>query len=278
MVKLNMLHRLPTFGGEASRLAENAGEATHQQLIDQLREFTYSLELNDNTTQRIIYCQLEIVVVRVGEELKIIKLLASWGTYLTVKKLSKETNAEPVLLSCILRYLASMKLIKETGKDCWSARHPGEWMLQYMQGQKTRLNTFFLEKEVGGWKPTSGKDVPLVDVGGTAVRHLDELKAKTAGIEGRVILQELPKDNTLRSGQDQPHDTNAAAENPAVENTVYDIDTPQSVKDAKFYYIRSVFHNSHDEKCCRSILSNIGPAMGKNQFSEEIFSDFNVSW
>ncbi|TGO16902.1 hypothetical protein BTUL_0022g00020 [Botrytis tulipae] len=219
MVKLNMLHILSTFGGEASRLAENAGEATHQQVIDQLRELTYSLESNDNTTQRIIYRQLEIVVVRMGERLWIFRLLASWEIYLTVEKLSKETNAEPVLLGCILRYLASIKLIKETGKDYWSGRHPGKLMLQYMQDQKTRLDTFFLEKEVGGWKPTSG--------------------------------------------QDQPHDTNAAAKNPAVETTVYDIDTPQPVKNAKFYYIRSVFHDSQDEKCCRSILSNIVPAMGK---------------
>ncbi|KAF7941579.1 uncharacterized protein EAE97_006416 [Botrytis byssoidea] len=163
MVKLNMLHRLPTFGGEASRLGENAGEATHQQLIDQLRELTYSLESNDDTIQRIIYRQLEIVVVRVG-------------------------------------------------------RYPGEWMLQYMQGQKTWLDTFFLEKEVGGWKSTSGRGVPLVDVGGTADRILDEFKAKTAGIEGR----------------DQPHNTNAATENPDVETTAYDIDTPQPAKDAKF--------------------------------------------
>lgn len=49
-----MLHRLPIFGGEASRLAENASEATHQQLIHQPRELTYYLDPSDDTIQKIV--------------------------------------------------------------------------------------------------------------------------------------------------------------------------------------------------------------------------------
>jgi demethylsterigmatocystin 6-O-methyltransferase len=50
--------------------------------------------------------------------------------------------------------------------------------------------------------------------------------------------------------------------------------------DAKFYYIRSVFHDFQDDKC-RSILSNIVPAMGKDSIiliDEKIFPDSNVNW
>ncbi|KAF7916236.1 uncharacterized protein EAE98_010821 [Botrytis deweyae] len=60
-------------------------------------------------------------------------------------------------------------------------------MAQYMQGQKTCLDTFPLEKEMCGWKPTSGEDVLLVDVCGNVGPLLDELKAKTAGIENRIM-------------------------------------------------------------------------------------------
>src|SRR3954470_22293860 len=80
----------------------------------------------------------------------------------------------------------------------WVGRHPeiaanfGKWMAQYMQGQKTWLDAFPLDKEVGGWKPKNGEDVLLVDVGGNVGPLLDVLKAKIEGIEGRVILQEPP--------------------------------------------------------------------------------------
>ncbi|THV43899.1 hypothetical protein BGAL_0823g00030 [Botrytis galanthina] len=56
-------------------------------------------------------------MVRVGESLEIFKLLASWETCSAVGKLSKEAGTASVLLGRISRYLASMKLIKETGKD-----------------------------------------------------------------------------------------------------------------------------------------------------------------
>lgn len=52
-----------------------------------------------------------------GESLEIFKLLASWETCSAVEKLSKEAGTASVLLGRISRYLASMKLIKETGKD-----------------------------------------------------------------------------------------------------------------------------------------------------------------
>ncbi|PQE17125.1 O-methyl transferase B protein [Rutstroemia sp. NJR-2017a BBW] len=336
---------------QVKQLAEKADESTRRQLIDQLHELAYSLESSDDTMQRLTYRQLEIVMIRVGEDLKVFELLASSESPLTVEKLSKETGAAPTLLGRILRYLASMKLIKETGKDqytstnitktlavegnkagvyhqfnlvgpmwadlpnylsnheyrdmtdsndtCWHSanktdehifswvgRHPevaanfGKWMAQYMQGQKIWLDTFPIDKEVGSWKPKNGEDVLLVDVGGNIGPLLDALKAKIAGIEGRVILQEPPKDSNLRSGQDQPHKPDTAAAKPAVETTVHDMHTPQPVKNAKFYYIRSVFHDFPDDKC-RSILGNIVPAMGEDSvilIDEKIFPDSNVNW
>ncbi|APA07730.1 hypothetical protein sscle_03g025000 [Sclerotinia sclerotiorum 1980 UF-70] len=338
---------------QAKQLASTTSETTRQQLIEQLRDLTYSLETEDDTMQRLLYRQLEIVMIRVSEDLQLFELLSSTQNSMTVEELSQKTGAAPVLLGRVLRYLASMKLIKETGKNqytstkitktlavsgnkagvyhqynligpiwadlpnylarhnyqdmtdsndtCWHSanktdehifswvgRHPdvaanfGKWMARYMQGQKTWLDIFPFEKEVGSWKPTNGEDVLLVNVGGNFGPLLEGLKAKIAGIESRIILQELPKDSNLRSGQDQPHDGDAAAarEKPAVETTVHDIYTPQPVKSAKFYYIRSVFHDFQDEKCS-SILRNIVPAMGTESvilIDEKIFPDSNVNW
>ncbi|EDN91299.1 hypothetical protein SS1G_00702 [Sclerotinia sclerotiorum 1980 UF-70] len=300
---------------QAKQLASTTSETTRQQLIEQLRDLTYSLETEDDTMQRLLYRQLEIVMIRVSEDLQLFELLSSTQNSMTVEELSQKTGAAPVLLGRVLRYLASMKLIKETGKNqytstkitktlavsgnkaanktdehifSWVGRHPdvaanfGKWMARYMQGQKTWLDIFPFEKEVGSWKPTNGEDVLLVNVGGNFGPLLEGLKAKIAGIESRIILQELPKDSNLRSGQDQPHDGDAAAarEKPAVETTVHDIYTPQPVKSAKFYYIRSVFHDFQDEKCS-SILRNIVPAMGTESvilIDEKIFPDSNVNW
>jgi demethylsterigmatocystin 6-O-methyltransferase len=60
-------------------------------------------------------------MIRVGEDLKLFELLASSESPLTVEELSKETGAASTLLGRILRYLASMKLIKETGKDQYTS-------------------------------------------------------------------------------------------------------------------------------------------------------------
>lgn len=60
-------------------------------------------------------------MIRVGEDLKLFELLASSENSRTVDELSKETGAAPVFLGRVLRYLASMKLIKETGKDQYTS-------------------------------------------------------------------------------------------------------------------------------------------------------------
>ena len=40
---------------EVKRLAGNVNEATRKQMIDQLRELSYSLETPDDTLQRVMY-------------------------------------------------------------------------------------------------------------------------------------------------------------------------------------------------------------------------------
>ncbi|QSZ35291.1 hypothetical protein DSL72_008160 [Monilinia vaccinii-corymbosi] len=60
-------------------------------------------------------------MIRMGEDLKLFEFLASSEGSLTVEELFTETGAAPALLGRILRFLASMKLIKETGKDQYAS-------------------------------------------------------------------------------------------------------------------------------------------------------------
>jgi demethylsterigmatocystin 6-O-methyltransferase len=60
-------------------------------------------------------------MIRVGEDLKVFELLTASESPLTVEELLKETGASSTLMGRILRYFASMKLIKETGKDQYTS-------------------------------------------------------------------------------------------------------------------------------------------------------------
>lgn len=60
-------------------------------------------------------------MIRVGEDLKLFELLASNEEPMTVNDLAQKTGAASVLLARIMRYLASMKLVKETGKDQYTS-------------------------------------------------------------------------------------------------------------------------------------------------------------
>jgi len=124
---------------KAKELALGANEAGRVQLLNQLRELTYSLESEDDIMQRLMYrvsyykhCiievsnltlnqQLEIVVVKIGIDLKVFELVAASHSSVTLDHLQKETGAAKVLLGRILRYLASFNLIQETGVDSFAS-------------------------------------------------------------------------------------------------------------------------------------------------------------
>ncbi|KFY92681.1 hypothetical protein V500_04072, partial [Pseudogymnoascus sp. VKM F-4518 (FW-2643)] len=111
---------MDAFSAQAKALIKTNDEAGRKKILDTLRDLCYSLESAQDSAQRIMYLQLQVAAVRIGCDLKLFNILAETPTPLTVDSLSKMTGAAPTLLARILRYLASVGIIKETDKDTFT--------------------------------------------------------------------------------------------------------------------------------------------------------------
>ncbi|KAL1971164.1 hypothetical protein VTN77DRAFT_115 [Rasamsonia byssochlamydoides] len=92
-------------------------EISRLKLQDSLRAAAESLETPHDTMLRLFNSNLEIAVVRTGCDLGLFKALADSSAPVSVKALAASTGADELLLGRILRYLASIRLVVETGKD-----------------------------------------------------------------------------------------------------------------------------------------------------------------
>jgi hypothetical protein len=80
--------------------------------------------------------------------------------------------------------------------------------------------------------------VTLVDIGGGFGQAIKALHADYPGLEGRFVLQDLPKTiNQIDVTE---------AKNDGFEPMVHDFFTPQVIKGAKFYHLRRVLHDWND--------------------------------
>ncbi|KAJ5706777.1 hypothetical protein N7488_006578 [Penicillium malachiteum] len=108
---------------QVKSLAQGVDVATHNSILQSLRELYLSLETRQDTMQRISYAHLEPILVKVGLELNLFNILVESETPLTTAQLCDRTAAAPDLQGRILRYLASVGAIKETGVDTWTANN-----------------------------------------------------------------------------------------------------------------------------------------------------------
>ena len=99
-------------------------------------------------------------------------------------------------------------------------------------------------------RPDDKDDVLLVDIGGGIGHDLLAFKARYPKLLGRLVLQELP--HVIDSVTDTSE---------SIELVKYDFFTPQPLRNARVYYLRSVLHDWPDFYC-RKILNNIASAMG----------------
>ena len=113
----------------------------------------------------------------------------------------------------------------------------------------------------------AGVETLLVDVGGGLGHDVTALKAKFPNIPGKLIVQDLPhvinqvKNLTL-----------------GIKVMKHDFFSPQPVKGAKAYYLRSVLHEWPDKQV-REILANIKAAMNKDSIlliNENVLPEANV--
>ncbi|KAI1372125.1 hypothetical protein F4677DRAFT_274912 [Hypoxylon crocopeplum] len=98
-----------------------AQEASRLHTQDTLRSLAEKMETPHDTMLRMFNSALEISVVKAAFDLNIFKRLSESEYPMSVKALSAPTNADPLLVGRLLRYLASIRMITETGKDMFTA-------------------------------------------------------------------------------------------------------------------------------------------------------------
>ena len=116
--------------------------------------------------------------------------------------------------------------------------------------------------------PAMNTNTPLlVDIGGGLGHDLTAFKARYPDIPGRLILQDLAVaiDDIKEIG-------------PGIETMKYDFFTPQPIKGARAYYMRTVLHDWPDKQA-QQILHNVLAAMTKDSIllvNENVLPDANV--
>jgi demethylsterigmatocystin 6-O-methyltransferase len=139
--------------------------------------------------------------------------------------------------------------------------------LMAMQRGDHWIDSFPVEKEVGSFSAEPEKAV-LVDVGGGFGQQAVEFKTKFPNLPGRLVVQDIP--GTLAGAK--PIN--------GIEFMAHDFFQPQTIKEAKFYYLRHVLHNWSNEDCVK-ILKEIVPAMGPHSrimIDEVVLPDMGVPW
>ena len=112
---------METIISQAKELAAKADETSREKMIIGLRDLATSLESRDDTIARISYSHLQIAGVRTGVDIKLFDQLAASDTPLALDQFTQSTGADSILLGRLLRYLASVGMIKETGKDTFAS-------------------------------------------------------------------------------------------------------------------------------------------------------------
>lgn len=94
----------------------------------------------------------------------------------------------------------------------------------------------------------------FVDIGGSMGQILKDFRASVPQYTGRLVLQELAA--VVAAARE----TGLGSEESGIELQVHDFFTPQPVKGARAYFMRSVLHDWPDKQC-RTILCHLRDAM-----------------
>jgi len=103
--------------------ATTADQATREKLVNKLRNLAVDLETPAETVQRVLYPAILPALCRVGIKLDLFEILSKSDGPITTTELAGKTKCDPVLMSRILRYLASSNTITETDQDTFAANH-----------------------------------------------------------------------------------------------------------------------------------------------------------
>ncbi|KAK7992034.1 O-methyltransferase [Apiospora saccharicola] len=129
------------------------------------------------------------------------------------------------------------------------------------------------ERLVEGLKP-DGDASAFVDVGGSMGQILQDFRADVPEYTGRLVLQELPEVIAVAT------DKGVGADG-RIELQAHDFFSPQPVRGARAYFMRSVMHDWPDAQC-RKILAQLKDAMepgySRILISDCVVSDEKAAW
>ncbi|PSN67491.1 S-adenosyl-L-methionine-dependent methyltransferase [Corynespora cassiicola Philippines] len=229
----------------------------------------------------------------VGADTGLIRALVESHEPLSVEQLSKELKISPDRLGRILQFLASTSMVKKSGKRLLSADkmtetptspslNSGIYLLfdihdrtfqalpsflsshkyQEPQLQAYMQDAMKLHQSEGDWLSVSPIDdvlasptqdpsrVLFVDIGGGMGHQCMRFREQYPDLLGCVVLQDITQ-CIARVPKPIPHDIET------ISHSFYDA---QTIKDAKFYYLRNVLHGLPHAYCIR-VLKNLIPAM-----------------
>ncbi|KAF2232272.1 o-methyltransferas-like protein [Viridothelium virens] len=90
-------------------------------LLKAAQNIVPQIEKPNETTQRIIYTPLELMAGVIGSNLHIFEILSQTVSSLNTTDLAAKTGADPALLERLLKYFASLSMVKEVDAGVWAA-------------------------------------------------------------------------------------------------------------------------------------------------------------
>ncbi|KAJ5279452.1 hypothetical protein N7478_004824 [Penicillium angulare] len=101
--------------------AASASYVARKKLLDTLRDLQYSIETPEDAMQRVIHMNLHFASIKTALDLNLFNDILDNSEPSTIENLAAKHDADPQLLGRILRYLASLGVIKETDRDTFVA-------------------------------------------------------------------------------------------------------------------------------------------------------------
>ncbi|KAK9444222.1 O-methyltransferase B [Metarhizium brunneum] len=272
----------------------NAGQ---RKVLGALRKLSQALESPQDSAQRIMYLQIQIALVRIGCDLRLFDILAESPTPLSVDVLSQKTGAAPTLLvyshdnvgpaiQALPDFLKENKYQDITSavdtplQKAWSTDLPAFIWVQSKPENFTHFNQFMAGGRLGmpTWldaypykEKTKGLKTEqpfFIDVGGGIGHQAVALREKLPELPNKIILQDIPA--TLEH----------AIKHPGIEIVAQDLFEPQTITNARIYYMRNIIHDYADDKAI-VILKNTITAMAPDSvilIDDMVLPDCGVPW
>ena len=109
-------------------LSQGATEDVRRKTIDSLRDLALSLETEEDTHYRLEAGAMDLTMTKIGTDLKLFEILKDHKAPMTTEELAQKTGAAPLLLSRLLRCMASQSIIKEVAEQTWEGTNVSENM------------------------------------------------------------------------------------------------------------------------------------------------------